>query len=379
MNVSRRVILGIGSGSILSSQSLTQGQYRAVIIGDSDRGGYGHGWDTAWHGVSSVIVTAIADPSEAGLRQALSRSPGARGYHDYRKMLEKEKPDIVTICPRWPDQRLAMFTAAAQAGAHVLVEKPFASSVREADAMVDSADRYDIKVQVGHTARIGGVAAGIRDVLREGRLGTLLEIRSRGKEDRRAGGEDLMVLGSHDFDLMRYYVGNPRWVFAHVTERGREVRPNMMRPASEPIGNVAGDQVAAMFCFPDDIHGYFSSKTSDDGTGKRFGVTFYGTKGMAFLSLTTEPCGPAYLLRSSSWVSDGQTPWERIDVASTPGLSPREAANRAMAINLVEAIEHSREPVCTARDGRWTIEMIEAIYQSQLSKTPIEFPLIKRS
>ena len=46
-------------------------------------------------------------------------------------------------------------------------------------------------------------------MLREGRLGQLLEIRARGKEDTRAGGEDLIVLGTHCFDLMRYFAGDP--------------------------------------------------------------------------------------------------------------------------------------------------------------------------
>jgi hypothetical protein len=50
-----------------------------------------------------------------------------------------------------------------------------------------------------------------------------------------------------------------------------------------------------------------------------------------------------------------------------------------MVGDLQEAIEQDREPACSARDGRWTIEMVTGIYQSQVSGARVEFPLAKRS
>src|SRR5690606_27922022 len=99
------------------------------------------------------------------------------------------------------DQRIPMIKAAAEARAHILMEKPFASNLAEADAMIAILDRAGVKVQVGHTARALAVTEETRKRLRAGEFGELLEIRARGKEDRRAGGEDLIVLGSHCFDL----------------------------------------------------------------------------------------------------------------------------------------------------------------------------------
>src|SRR5207237_10777298 len=131
--------------------------------------------------------------------------------------------DIVTICTRWPDQRLPMLTAAAEARAHVLTEKPFARTLEDADAMLAVAERCGIKVQVGHPYRQMPTTIRVRQMLRDGEWGHLMEIRARGKEDGRAGGEDLMVLGTHCLDLMRYFAGDPTRVFAEVTERGRPV------------------------------------------------------------------------------------------------------------------------------------------------------------
>ena len=52
-----------------------------------------------------------------------------------------EKPDLVGIGPRWLDQRVAMVTAAAEAGAHIYTEKPFAKTPAEADRMVEAFKR----------------------------------------------------------------------------------------------------------------------------------------------------------------------------------------------------------------------------------------------
>ena len=137
------------------------------------------------------------------------------------------------------NQVFAMLTAAAEAKAHVLMEKPFARTLEEADAMLAVAERHGIKVQVGHPYRPMPVVTRVRQMLLDGELGNLMEIRARGKEDRRAGGEDLMVLGTHYLDLMRYFAGDPVRVFAEVMDRGRPARTG--HAASEPVGLVAGE------------------------------------------------------------------------------------------------------------------------------------------
>jgi predicted dehydrogenase len=352
-------------------------KHRAVIIGHTGRGNYGHDWDTSWNGITGVEVVAVADPEEAGRTKAMARSQAVRGYADYREMLRKEKPDLVAICPRWCDQRVAMFTAAAEAGAHVLIEKPLAATVEEADRMVSLAERHNIKVQVGHTARPMPEVALAQKMVEGGEIGQLLEIRARGKEDTRAGGEDMMVLGTHLFDLMRYFAGDPRWVFGHVTQAGREMDAGMARQPSEPVGPVAGDEIAAVFYFERGAHGYFGSRSSDVRTGARFGVTLYGSKGLIFIPLTAVPGQPPYVLRSTAWVSDGgQGQWQRLQ--SREPLKTRQEVNNLMARDLIAAVESGREPVCGATDGRWTVEMLCGVYQSHLAGRRLAFPLKDR-
>jgi predicted dehydrogenase len=349
--------------------------YRVAIAGHTGHGNFGHEWDAAWTAFPNVTVVAVADPDPAGRAKALARSHARKGYADYREMLSAEKPDIVTIAPRWPDQRVAMVTAAAEAGAHILVEKPFARSLEDADRMVAVAERRGVKVQVGHTARAMSVTQAVRTLLREGRLGDLMEIRARGKEDRRAGGEDLMVLGTHCFDLMRYFAGDPAWVFASVTEKQRDATREMECKATEPIGRIVGDDVAAMFRFQGGVAGYFGSKASDVRDGQRFGVTLYCSKAVVYLPLADVPGAPPYVMYGTSWVEGKR---ERIEYP--PGTMPtRAGTNALMAADLMEAIEAGREPMCSARDGRWTIEMVAGVYESSFTAARLAFPLAKRA
>jgi hypothetical protein len=150
----------------------------------------------------------------------------------------------------------------------------------------------------------------------------------------------------------------------------------MGRNGSEPIGKIAGDNVAAMFGFSAGVHGYFGSEANDVLDGRRFGITLYGSKAIVFVPLSDVPSEPPYLLRQPRWV-DGK--WERIDYPpDTPPLK-REQVNAAMAADLLDAIERNRQPICSARDGRWAVEMVAGIYQSQLAQARLSFPLTKRT
>jgi predicted dehydrogenase len=353
--------------------------YRAAIIGHSGRGDYGHGWDTAWNRFTSIQVVAVADPDDAGRKLAMSRSKALRGYRDYREMLARERPELVAICPRWADQRVDMVRAAAGCGAHILMEKPFARNLAEADAMIEIAESRKIKIQVGHTARIMPVTRLVRELVLSGGLGQVIEARARGKEDKRAGGEDLIVLGTHTFDLWRHLLGDPLWVFAHVMEKGAGLRPAMLREASEPVGKIGGDNIAAMFAFHNGVCAYFGSMANDGPPSRRFGATFYCSRGFVYVPLTAVPSAAPYVLRDPAWLGDHDGPkWERLGYPPGERFATREDANHAMAADLLRAIESGSEPVCSARDGRWAIEMVVGIYESQFLRGPVPFPLRKR-
>ena len=143
-----------------------------------------------------------------------------------------------------------MILAAAEHGAlGIFCEKPLAPDLAACDAIVDACDRSHVKLAMAFQTRVSPRYERIKAMIAEGAIGEVLELRGRGKEDRRGGGEDLMVLGVHLFDLCHDLLGEPSWCFARVTAGGRPVGPADVRDGAEGIGPLAGDRVDAMFGF----------------------------------------------------------------------------------------------------------------------------------
>ena len=140
-----------------------------------------------------ISVIAVADENPEGRIAAGKRLEIDNLYGDYRQMLDREKLDVVTVAPRWCDQREAMVTACAAAGCHVLVEKPFAIDAASADHMLAACRSANVKVAVVHQQRAFPGVREIKARLADGRLGKMLSMRARGKEDARAGGEVRIV------------------------------------------------------------------------------------------------------------------------------------------------------------------------------------------
>ena len=102
-------------------------------------------------------------------------------------MLDRVRPDIAAVCPRWVDRHRDMAVAAAQRGVHVYMEKPLCRNLAEADEIVDACQRTHVKLAVAHPTRYSPKLATVKGLLDGGKLGRVLEFRARGKEDRRGG------------------------------------------------------------------------------------------------------------------------------------------------------------------------------------------------
>ena len=243
----------------LKPQPPLKKKYRAAAIGSTGRGDFGHGLDAALVQLPGVEFVAIADDNPAGLKEAGKRCGVAQLYTDYRRMLDTEQIDLVTIGMRHADRHEEVVVHCAEAGKHIYCEKPVAIDLASFDRMVEACDKQGVKLSVALPNRVSPAIQQALRMVREGRLGKLLSLRAQGKCDRRGGGEDLMVLGYHNLDLMCFFAGQPQWAFAQVLQGNSDATKDDAQPATEPIGPVAGDCVAAMFGFADQVHGYFDS------------------------------------------------------------------------------------------------------------------------
>jgi predicted dehydrogenase len=356
--------------------------YRVAVIGRTGKGNYGHGLDVVWKELDNVEIVAVADEDANGRAAAARRLGAKNAYADYREMLDKERPQIVSVADRFLDQHKDMVVACARAGASVFLEKPMARTLAEADEMVTACERHHVKLAIAHQTRYSPRLQRIRELIDDGRFGDLLEMRGRGKEDTRGGGQDLMVLGTHIFDLMRCFAGDPRWCFARVTQDGRPVTKADVKEGGEGMGPVAGDQITAAYGFDKGVHGSFDTYKARHGVSERFGLTLLGSRGM--IQLTTGSLPAAYFLDDPAWFPGrGKKSWQEITSAGVGKPEPLKdgglgQGNVWIARDLLEAIEKDRQPLGSMYDGRAALEMILAVYESHRLKGPVELPLKNR-
>jgi len=357
-------------------------RYKVAVIGRTGRGNYGHGLDVVWQEIEDAEIVAVADEDSKGRAAAADRLKAPRAYADYREMLEKERPNIVSIAPRWLDCHRNMVLEAARFGCHIFLEKPMARTLAEADEMIGACERAHVKLAIAHQTRYSPRITRVRELIAEGRLGEILELRGRGKEDNRGGGEDLMVLGTHIMDLMRLFAGEPGWCFARVFEEGRPVTKTQVRDGAEGIGPLAGDEINAVYRFGSPAVGYFSTHRAKQGANTRFGLQIYGTKGI--VSLQTGSLPAVFFVEDPSWAA-GQSKAQWLEVTSAGIGRPEPLKDTGLHLgnvlivkDLIHAIETDTQPRGNMYDGRAALEMILAVYESHRLNAPIPLPLKNR-
>lgn len=359
-------------------------KYTAAIIGHTGRGDYGHEVDQIFVDRDNITVVAVADPDEQGRAKAKDRCDAKRDYADYREMLSKENPQLVAIGPRWTDQHYAMTKAALAAGSHVFIEKPFTTTLAEADDLLAIAQQKKLKIAVAHQMRLTPQIQHLKARVGEGFLGELLEIRSWGKQDpSRAGGEDMLVLGTHIFDLIRFFAGDPSACSARVLFKGKDITKADARKAGEDIGPVAGDDIHAQFYFPSGVVASFNSRAKLAPVSAHWGIELIGTRTTARILLGIWP--RIYALREHrKWENSGRSdefwPVETDTTLRTPQeLRGFRTANARLVDDWLDSIAKNRDPQCSAHNATKAIEMAHAVYHAAIQQKRIALPLTDRA
>jgi predicted dehydrogenase len=125
-----------------------------------------------FHGLENAQLVSICDRSPAALKRASRTYPGVDLTTDSTSVLQSPDIDAVAIVtPVWTHYELAK--VALENGKHVFVEKPFTSTVAQAEELIELAERKNLKIMVDHTFLFSGAVRKIRDVIDAGTLGPL--------------------------------------------------------------------------------------------------------------------------------------------------------------------------------------------------------------
>jgi len=267
-------------------------------------------------------VDALCARNQERARLVAEQFEVPRVYGDWRQMLAQEKPDIVSAClPNALHHEVTL--AALDAGAHVLCEKPLATSTAEARAMFDAARRNGRRLMAAHHYRFDPAAQAIKEVVESGALGEIyyseatalrrMGIPGWGAFHERAfsAGGCLIDYGVHALDQTLWLIGNPKpAAVSAVTQRRFGQRPDIAATwgnnAWDPQRFDVEDFAAAFVRFHDGSSLVLRASWAAHIAKDCFCSLLLGTEGGA----TTEP--PAvYKLAEGKQVTEelGPLPW----------------------------------------------------------------------
>lgn len=185
-----------------------------AVIG-TGRAGRVHCASIAFH-VPDATLIAVADNDAESAREAASEFGAARVYRTYQEVLDDKEVDAVIIV--LPTSLHAEVTvAAADAGKHVLCEKPMAITVDECDRMIAHTERNNVKLQIGFMRRFDRNFMAAREAIDRGDIGSVVMVRSltHGPSTPRDWMYDvarsngpLAEVNSHDIDTVRWFTGS---------------------------------------------------------------------------------------------------------------------------------------------------------------------------
>lgn len=200
---------------------------RVAVIGT---GMMGRNHARVLHQLPDVELVGVAD-SDLDAACAVADAHGTRGYRSLEELLKKEKPEAVTVAVPTESHYDAVLEAFA-AGCHVLVEKPIAATLAEADELVAAAKSARRVLAVGHIERYNPAVLELKRRLDDGQLGPVYQFDAQrlGPFPQRIRDVGVVIdLATHDLDLMRFLTGSEIVrVYAETRRKVHTTREDMV-------------------------------------------------------------------------------------------------------------------------------------------------------
>lgn len=303
-------------------------------------------------------------------KHELNQDESIHRYTDYKELIEAEKPELVSIATESGSHaEIALYCI--EKGVHVIIEKPMAMSIEDADKIIALAEEKHVKVSACHQNRFNVAVQELRKALESGRFGKISHGSIHVRWNRNKGyydqapwrgtwaqdGGALMNQCIHGIDLLRWMMGNE---------------------VDEVYG--ATRQQFHDYLEAEDI-GMAVVKFKNGAIG-----TIEGTTNVYPQNLEET----LYLFGENGTVKIGGTSTNNIDVWDFADETEADDKNKGLEeatsnvygnghtslfADVMDAIEHDRKPYVDAVAGRNALEMILAIYKSQKTGEPVKLPL----
>ncbi|MCC6176152.1 MAG: Gfo/Idh/MocA family oxidoreductase [Chloroflexi bacterium] len=300
--------------------------------------------------------------------EAVAEQHGAIPLTEVDALLERRDIQIVSIC--LPTRlHLDVAERAVAAGKHIIVEKPLELSLERADRLLQAARKNNVQVAAIFNRRYIPALKATKRAVEEGLLGDLIAADMYYKSFRTQeyyddsgwrgtweveGGAALINQGIHGVDLLRWVAGAVARVFGYTDHLRRAIE--------------ADDTTAAVARYANGAMGVIQAMTSiEPRLPDR--LEYHGTKGSIQLAN----------YRISSWSVPGAESWPDAVVAEEETLlastrSLESAGHHAQIAEIVAAIRDGRPPAVTGEEGRRSLEVVLAIYESARTGREVSIP-----
>jgi predicted dehydrogenase len=309
--------------------------------------------------IPGARLLAVCARDEKRLTEFAARF-GATGYTDYNRFLDHPGLRIVNVCTP-SGLHAEQGVAAARAGKHVLVEKPIDTTLEKADALIEACDRGGVKLGVIFQSRFLPSVQKIKRAIDEGRLGRLMIGDAYVKWYRSPeyyadswhgtaamdGGGALINQAIHTVDLLRWMMGPVDAAFA--------MKAALRYPQIE-----GEDTLVASLRFKNGALGVIEAATSaKPGFKRRLEIS--GERGAIILDGDTIGC---WAIDGEGQEADGGE--QTTDGSADPAAISNEGHRRQIEDMMMAVIE-DRAPMIDGREGRKSLEVVIALYESAVS------------
>ena len=292
-------------------------------------------------------------------------------YLDYKEMLEIEKPELVAIATE-SGKHAAIALDCIAAGCNIIIEKPIALSIADADAIIEAGKKAGVIVCANHQNRFNKSVQKIREALEKGRFGKMFygtahirwhrdwEYYSRAdwRGTWEQDGGALMNQCIHNIDLLRWMMGNEIDTVMGMTDR-----LNHEYIEAEDLG-------IALVKFKNGSYGIIEGTTDIYPKNLEETLYLFGQKGTVkaggiSVNIIEEWCFADHLDDPKEVKAQfGENPPNVYGFGHTP-----------LYADVIDAIKNHRDPYVTAEDGKRALELILAIYKSAAEGIPVKLPL----
>ncbi|MBC8005153.1 MAG: Gfo/Idh/MocA family oxidoreductase [Verrucomicrobia bacterium] len=346
--------------------------------------------------IAHLHAKAILQLPHLNLKAVWSRTPesaqkfvdeySVKAYSSITQMVQEENIGMSIICTAHP-YHADVAIEAMNAGSHVLIEKPLASTLQDCDRIIEAATRTGRMTGVVSQRRWYQPIQRMKKAIDEGKIGTpaLGTIQMLGWRDRsyfesdawrgswtQEGGGVLVNQSPHQLDLLQWMMGDIEEVFGywgninHPYIEVEDTAVAVIRFKNGGLGNilVSNSQKPGIYGKVH-IHGSNGATVGSQPEG-----------GAMFIAGKTTIAEPPKL---DLWTVPGEESmmeeWNKADSDQFHAVDPMTWYFKQQLEDFADAILNNRPPMVTAEEGRKTVELFTAIYRSQRDGKPVKFPL----